>query len=35
MIPQIVEKSLADACHLSNPRPVTAADFERLVAEAF
>src|SRR4051812_37857139 len=35
MIPQIVEKSLADACHLSNPRPVTEADFERLVAEAF
>ena len=35
MIPQIVEKSLADACHLSNPRPVTRADFERLIDEAF
>jgi alcohol dehydrogenase class IV len=35
MIPQIVEKSLADACHLSNPRPVTQVDFERLIQEAF
>jgi 4-hydroxybutyrate dehydrogenase len=35
MIPKIVEKALADACHLSNPRPVTKADFERLVNEAF
>jgi 4-hydroxybutyrate dehydrogenase len=35
MIPQIVEKSLADACHLSNPRPVTQVDFERLIDEAF
>jgi alcohol dehydrogenase class IV len=30
-----VEKALADACHLSNPRPVTKVDFERLVNEAF
>jgi 4-hydroxybutyrate dehydrogenase len=35
MIPQIVEKALADACHLSNPRPVTQVDFERLIDEAF
>jgi 4-hydroxybutyrate dehydrogenase len=35
MIPQIVQKAMADACHLSNPRPVTQADFERLVSEAF
>jgi 4-hydroxybutyrate dehydrogenase len=35
MIPQIVEKSLADACHQSNPRPVTQVDFERLIQEAF
>jgi len=35
MIPQLVEKALADACHLSNPRPVTQVDFERLIDEAF
>ncbi|HET9752994.1 MAG TPA: iron-containing alcohol dehydrogenase [Myxococcales bacterium] len=35
MIPRIVEKALADACHLSNPRPVTQADFERLIQDAF
>jgi alcohol dehydrogenase class IV len=35
MIPQIVEKALADACHLSNPRRVTQVDFERLIDEAF
>ena len=35
MIPQIVQKALADACHLSNPRPVTQVDFERLIDEAF
>ena len=35
MIPQIVEKSLADACHKSNPRPVSRADFERLINDAF
>src|SRR5438270_445226 len=35
MIPKIVEKAMADACHLSNPRPVTQVDFERLVNEAF
>ncbi|HET9754186.1 MAG TPA: iron-containing alcohol dehydrogenase [Myxococcales bacterium] len=35
MIPRLVEKALADACHLSNPRPVTQADFERLIQEAF
>ena len=35
MIPQLVEKALADACHHSNPRPVTEVDFERLINEAF
>jgi alcohol dehydrogenase class IV len=35
MIPQLVEKALADACHQSNPRPVTQVDFERLITEAF
>ena len=35
MIPQLVEKALADACHQSNPRPVTEVDFERLINEAF
>ncbi len=35
MIPQLVEKAMADGCHLSNPRPVTPADFERLINEAF
>jgi 4-hydroxybutyrate dehydrogenase len=35
MIPHIVEKSLADACHHSNPRPVSQVDFERMLDEAF
>jgi len=35
MIPRLVEKAMADACHHSNPRPVTQADFERLINEAF
>jgi alcohol dehydrogenase class IV len=35
MIPQLVEKAMADACHQSNPRPVTQVDFERLINEAF
>src|SRR5712664_405443 len=35
MIPLLVEKALADACHQSNPRPVTQVDFERLINEAF
>jgi 4-hydroxybutyrate dehydrogenase len=35
MIPLLVEKSMADACHQSNPRPVTQVDFERLINEAF
>ena len=35
MIPQLVEKALADACHQSNPRPVSEVDFERLINEAF
>lgn len=35
MIPLLVEKALADACHQSNPRPVTEVDFERLINEAF
>ena len=35
MLPQIVEKSMADACHQSNPRAVTQVDFERMLNEAF
>jgi alcohol dehydrogenase class IV len=35
MIPALVAKALADACHQSNPRPVTEVDFERLINEAF
>jgi 4-hydroxybutyrate dehydrogenase len=35
MIPQLVEKAVADACHQSNPRTCTAKDFERLIGEAF
>ena len=35
MVPQLVEKAMADACHRSNPRPVTPVDFERLINEAF
>jgi alcohol dehydrogenase class IV len=35
MIPLLVEKALADACHQSNPRVCTEADFERLITEAF
>ena len=35
LIPALVEKAMADACHLSNPRPVTQVDFERLITEAF
>ena len=35
MIPTLVAKSLADACHQSNPRPVTQVDFERLINQAF
>lgn len=35
MIPRLVEKAVADACHQSNPRPCTPADFERLINAAF
>jgi 4-hydroxybutyrate dehydrogenase len=35
MIPRLVDKALADACHQSNPRPCTRGDFERLISEAF
>jgi alcohol dehydrogenase class IV len=35
MIPLLVEKALADACHLSNPRAVAAGDFERIITDAF
>ncbi len=31
----LVEQAVADACHLSNPRPCTASDFRRLYSEAF
>jgi len=33
-IPQLVEIAVKDICHQTNPRPVTAQDFERLFAEA-
>jgi alcohol dehydrogenase class IV len=33
-IPRLVEIAVADICHQTNPQPVTAADFERLFAEA-
>jgi hypothetical protein len=33
-IPRLVEIAVADICHQTNPRPCTAADFERLFAEA-
>ncbi|MBI5280017.1 MAG: iron-containing alcohol dehydrogenase [Burkholderiales bacterium] len=32
--PRLVEIAVADMCHQTNPRPCTAADFERLFAEA-
>src|SRR5437762_8650071 len=35
MIPQLVEKAMADACHKSNPRACTEVDFERILNEAF
>jgi len=33
--PRLVEVALADGCHATNPRPCTAADFERFFEEAF
>jgi alcohol dehydrogenase class IV len=33
--PRLVEIAVADGCHATNPRPVTAADFERFFEEAF
>ena len=33
-IPRLVEVAVADICHQTNPRPVTAEDFGRLFAEA-
>ncbi len=33
-IPQLVEIAVKDICHQTNPRPVAAADFERLFGEA-
>jgi alcohol dehydrogenase class IV len=33
-IPQLVDIAFKDICHQTNPRPVTAADFERLFSEA-
>jgi 4-hydroxybutyrate dehydrogenase len=35
MIPQLVEKAVADACHKSNPRACSEVDFERIINEAF
>ena len=34
-IPRLVEVALADICHRTNPRPCTAADFQRLFEDAF
>jgi alcohol dehydrogenase class IV len=33
-VPRLVEIAVADICHQTNPRPVTAADFKRLFEEA-
>ena len=33
-IPRLVEIAMADICHQTNPRPCTAADFQRLFEEA-
>ncbi|TFY99903.1 iron-containing alcohol dehydrogenase [Ramlibacter rhizophilus] len=33
-LPRLVEVAVADICHQTNPRPCTAADFERLFLEA-
>jgi alcohol dehydrogenase class IV len=33
-LPRLVEIATADICHLTNPRPCTAADFERLLKAA-
>ncbi len=33
-LPKLVDVALADACHQFNPRPVGAADFERIFREA-
>jgi hypothetical protein len=34
-IPRLVAVALADVCHQTNPRPCTAADFQRLFEDAF
>ena len=33
-IPKLVDIAVKDICHQTNPRPVTAADFERLFKAA-
>ena len=33
-LPRLVELATADICHQTNPRPCTAADFERFFTEA-
>jgi alcohol dehydrogenase class IV len=33
-IPQLMEIAVKDTCHQTNPKPVTARDFERIFAEA-
>ena len=33
-LPRLVELASADVCHQTNPRPCTAADFERLFKAA-
>jgi alcohol dehydrogenase class IV len=34
-LPRLVQVATADICHKTNPRPCTAADFERLFSSAF
>jgi alcohol dehydrogenase class IV len=33
-IPQLVEIAVKDTCHQTNPKPVSAADFERIFTQA-
>jgi alcohol dehydrogenase class IV len=33
-IPKLVAIAVKDTCHQTNPKPVTAADFERIFAQA-
>ena len=33
-VPRLVEVAVADICHQTNPKPVKAADFERIFRQA-